>query len=129
MMQSEQRIVEFNQSNVPFEPQIPFSKINKHICAEEGNIVAGINCVYYSWKCLYIDALWVKYEFRKKGLGSKLLIEIEKTAKEHGIHLIHLDTFDFQAKDFYLKHGYQIHGILDDCPLSHQRYYLKKNIS
>ena len=42
------------------------------------------------------------------------------------IRLIHLDTFDFQAKDFYLKHGYEVFGVLDDCPKGHKRYYMKK---
>jgi hypothetical protein len=40
--------------------------------------------------------------------------------------LAHLDTFDFQAKDFYLKYGYEIFGILDDCLKGLKRYYLKK---
>ncbi|PPE03578.1 hypothetical protein HCUR_00960 [Holospora curviuscula] len=25
-------------------------------------------------------------------------------------------TFDFQVKDFYLKQGYEIFGVLEDCP-------------
>ncbi|MDC0761497.1 GNAT family N-acetyltransferase [Brevibacillus sp. AG] len=124
----EQRIVEYNEANVPFELTVPFSKINKHVRDEDGTIIAGINCVYYSWRCLYIDALWVRDDLRKTGLGSKLLLEIENTAREYSIHLIHLDTFDFQAKDFYVKHGYEIHGVLEDCPLSHQRFYLQKRI-
>jgi hypothetical protein len=35
-------------------------------------------------------------------------------------------TFDFQAKDFYLKHEYEVLGILDDCPKGHKRYYMEK---
>lgn len=42
-------------------------------------------------------------------------------------HII-LDTFDFQAKNFYIKQGYEIFGILDNCPEGHKRYYMKKNI-
>ena len=122
----ENKIVEYNELNVPFELSIPSSKINKNIKDENDNIIAGINCIYYSWKCIYIDALWVKEEYRKAGLGSRLLDDIETTAKEYGCHLVHLDTFDFQAKDFYIKHGYEIYGVLDDCPLEHKRYYLKK---
>ncbi|WP_330656258.1 GNAT family N-acetyltransferase [Alkaliphilus flagellatus] len=75
-----------------------------------------------------MDALWVKEEHRSKGLGSQLLGEIEKTAKEYSCHIVHLDTFDFQAKDFYIKQGYDIYGVLDDCPQGHKRYYMKKNI-
>lgn len=122
----ENKIVEYNELNVPFELSIPYSKINKNIKDKNDNIIAGINCIYYSWKCIYIDALWVKEEYRKAGLGSRLLDDIETTAKEYGCHLVHLDTFDFQAKDFYIKHGYEIYGVLDDCPLEHKRYYLRK---
>ena len=117
------RICEYNEAKVPFEIAIPSSKINRHIKDNSGNIIAGINCIYYSWKCIYVDVLWVKEEYRHKGLGSQLLNEIEKTAKEYDCHLIHLDTFDFQAKDFYIKQGYELFGVLDDCPLDHKRYY------
>ena len=93
-----------------------------------GDIIVGINSKMYCWNCLYIDVLWVKEEYRKEGLGSKILNEIEKVAKDKGCYLIHLDTFDFQAKDFYLKHGYDIFGILDECPQRHKRYFMKKII-
>lgn len=54
--------------------------------------------------------------------------EVEKSAIKKGCELIHLDTFDFQAKDFYLKYGYEIFGVLEDCPEKHKRYYSKKHI-
>lgn len=41
-----------------------------------------------------------------------LLTDIEQTVIKHGIELIHLETVDFQALDFYLKHGYEIFGVL-----------------
>lgn len=43
-----------------------------------------------------------------------------------GAKLAHTDTFDFLTIDFYLKHGYEIFGTLDNCPEGHKRYYLKK---
>jgi hypothetical protein len=39
-----------------------------------------------------------------------------------------LDTFSFQAPDFYKQHGYQVFGELQDFPSGHQRYYLKKQL-
>ncbi|APO47190.1 GNAT family N-acetyltransferase [Paenibacillus xylanexedens] len=124
----EERIVEFNASNVPFTAPIPFSKINKNIKNENGEIIAGINCVYYAWHCLLIDALWVNSDYRNNGLGTDLLNSIELSAKEFGIKLIHVDTFDFQAKDFYIKLGYEVFGVQNDCPPGHKRYYLQKTI-
>ena len=122
------KIIEYNLSKVPFTQEQSFISINRIIKGLDGDMLAGINSMLYCWNCLYIDVLWVKEEFRKEGYGSVLLNEVEKIAKEKGCKLIHLDTFDFQGKDFYLKHGYEIFGVLDDCPMEHKRYYMKKNI-
>jgi GNAT superfamily N-acetyltransferase len=122
------RLVEYNLSKVPLKQEVSFSWINRIIEDKNGNIIAGILSKMYCWNCLYIDALWVEVKYREEGLGSKLLKEVEKIAKEKGCHLIHLDTFDFQAKDFYLKYGYEIFGVLDDCPQEHSRYFMKKSI-
>lgn len=122
------KIVEYNLSKVPLKQEIDFLWINRLIEDTNGEIIAGILSKMYCWNCLYIDTLWIKSECRKEGLGSKLLKEIEVIAKEKGCHLIHLDTFDFQARDFYLKHGYEVFGILDECPKGHKRYYMKKSI-
>ncbi|WP_428817146.1 GNAT family N-acetyltransferase [Clostridium butyricum] len=122
------KIVEYNLSKVPIIQESSFIWINRVIIDTDGNIIAGINSKMYCWNCLYIDVLWVKEEYRKSGIGSKILNEIEKVAKDKGCYLIHLDTFDFQAKDFYIKHGYDIFGILDECPQRHKRYFMKKII-
>ena len=76
---------------------------------------------------LYIDILFVKDEYRNEGLGSKLLAHVEKIAQSKGCTLLHLDTFDVQAKDFYIKHGFEIFGVLENCPERHNRYYMKKS--
>ena len=52
----------------------------------------------------------------------------ESTRQKYNEGFDKLKTFDFQAKEFYLKHGYEVFGVLEDCPADHQRYYLKKKI-
>ncbi|WP_026476231.1 GNAT family N-acetyltransferase [Alkaliphilus transvaalensis] len=121
-------IVKFNLSKVPFTQESTFVAINRVIRGKTGELIAGINSILYCWNCLYIDVLWVKEEYRQCGYGAALLIEVENIAKEKGCELAHLDTFDFQAKDFYLKNGYEIFGVLEDCPSGHNRYYMKKKI-
>ena len=120
------KIVEYNLSIVPSKQETDFLWINRIVEDKNGNIIAGILSKMYCWNCLYIDVLWVKEEHRKDGLGSRLLKEIESVAIEKGCYLIHLDTFDFQAKDFYIKRGYEVFGVLDECPEGHKRYFLKK---
>ncbi len=121
-------IVRFNQQAVPFtQKETPVFK--NYVIKEDGQIVAGINSFVYHWGILYIDVLFVDERYRGKNLGASLLQQVEKEAIAMGAHLSHLDTFDFQAKDFYLKQGYEVFGALDDCPKGHQRFYLKKSLT
>ena len=122
------RLVEYNLSKVPAEQGVLFDTLDKKIIDDKGNIIAGCIAKMYCWNVTYIDILWVDAKYRKLGLGTELLGEIERTAKEKGCYLVHLDTFDFQAKEFYEKHGYLLFGTLEDCPKGHCRYYLKKNL-
>ena len=102
-----------------------FDTLDKKITDDNGKIIAGCVAKMYCWNVAYIDTLWVDSEYCGKNLGSKLLAEIEKTANAIGCYLIHLDTFDFQAKEFYEKQGYELFGVIEDCPKGHCRYYLK----
>ena len=122
------KLVYYNLSKVPLKQNKEFISINKIIKNEKGEIIAGILSRMYCWNCLFVDTLFVDEIYRGQGLGEKLLKEVEKIAINQGCELIHLDTFDFQAKDFYLKYGYEIFGVLEDCPEGHCRYYLKKKV-
>lgn len=100
--------------------------MSRKVLSEDGKILAGIIVRMYCWRCIYIDTFWIDESMRGEGLGTLLLEEVERVAKENGSHLIHLDTFDFQAKDFYLAHGYSVFGELEDCPKGHTRYFMSK---
>ena len=122
------KLVEYNLSKVPKTQSEEFVSINKKIVNKYGSIIAGCIAKMYCWNVIYIDILWVDEKYRKCGLGTRLLDELEAVALEYKCSLIHLDTFDFQAKDFYIKNGYEIFGVLEDCPKGHCRYYLKKKV-
>ncbi len=116
---------DFNTEQVPSTQTHHTIPLN-YCFKEKGAVIAGINAELYHWKILYVGILFVDKAHRYQNLGSHLLEKVEAEAKDIGARLSHLDTFDFQAKDFYLKHGYEIFGVLDDCPEGHKRYYLKK---
>ena len=122
------RLVEYNLSKVPAEQNVLFDILDKKITDDNGKIIAGCVAKMYCWNVAYIDTLWVNETYRGKGFGARLLVEVEGAAKEKGCYLMHLDTFDFQAKEFYEKHGYEVFGVLENCPAKHCRYYLKKNL-
>lgn len=121
----DQKLFEFNKSCVPSTQKPEVIDIN--VTIKNGDeLIAGICSEVYTWRILYISVFFVEEKYRNQGLGTVLLNKVEEKAKELGVTLIHLDTFEFQAKDFYLKHGYEEFGVLDDCPKGHKRYYMKK---
>lgn len=121
------KIAEFNRSQVPVT-QERTGGLKNYIIKDGETIIAGITSCVYRWGILYIDVLFVDESHRHKGLGSTLLQKVEQEAKTMGAYLSHLETYDFQAFDFYLKHGYEVFGVLEDCPQGHKRYFLKKKL-
>ena len=90
-----------------------------------GGILAGIGY----WNGLEIKILWVKESHRKKGIGTKILKHTESIAKEKGAYISMVDTFDFQAEEFYLKNGYTPIGEMKGFPKGHRRIYFSKTLN
>ncbi len=80
------------------------------------------------WEWFHLDLLWVREDLRRRGHGGRLLTRIEELARERGAKHVFLDTFSFQAPDFYLRRGYRVFGELDSFPPGHQRIFMKKQL-
>ena len=102
--------------------------ICKKVVDKDGNIIAGCTGYIYPWGMMYIDDMWVDEKYRRQELGSNALQAVEKVAKEKGCYLITLGTFDFQARPYYLKHGYTVFATHKDCPKGHEDYELFKRL-
>jgi len=85
-----------------------------------------ISAIHWDW--FYLDLMWIKEEFRGQGYGRQLLKLAEDEARALGAKRAYLDTFSFQAPDFYKKFGYEIFGELKDFPEGHQRHYFTKEL-
>jgi ribosomal protein S18 acetylase RimI-like enzyme len=93
----------------------------------DGEIVGGVlGDVIWQW--FHVDLLWVKEELRGQGYGGQLLAQAEAEARQRGAKHAFLDTFTFQAPEFYQRHGYRVFGELPDFPAGHTRYYLTKEL-
>lgn len=70
---------------------------------------------------------------RKNGFGSKVLAAAELEAVRRGCQYAMLDTFTFQAPEFYAKVGYGVFGRLDSFAgkdnQSFERLYFVKELS
>jgi Acetyltransferase (GNAT) family len=80
---------------------------------------------YGGW--LFVHYLWVHLDLRRRGIGRGPIAEAEQRALVLGCHSAHLDTFWFQAPDFYKKLGYRVFGAID-YPPDHQRFFLQKRL-
>lgn len=95
--------------------------------APDGDVVGGlIGATHWDW--FYINLMWVKKELRGHGYGHRLLELAEQEARKRGARDAYLDSFSFQAPEFYKRHGYQVFGELQDFPTGHTRYYLTKKL-
>lgn len=122
-----EKVIEYNQKCLADEEKTPSEKVSFIVRNEKEEIVGGITAITF-WHHVHVDFLWVSEEYRHEGYGTKLIKLIEEFAIEKGCRLINLDTFSFQAPDFYKKHGYKVIGVSEDHPKGHNHYYLEKRL-
>jgi GNAT superfamily N-acetyltransferase len=89
----------------------------------QGGILAD---VWGGW--LYIRVLWINEPLRGHGYGTQLLQVAEDEARQLGCRHAHLETFSFQASEFYPRFGYEIIATLEDYPPGHTKYYMRKTL-
>lgn len=95
---------------------------------EDGKQVGGLwGERVYDW--FFVELLTVPETYRGRGYGSELMGRAEQVAREHKCIGIWLDTFEFQARGFYEKFGFEVFGALDDHPVGHKRFFLCKYLS
>jgi ribosomal protein S18 acetylase RimI-like enzyme len=109
------------------ESDIPqnYEELNIILKDDSGEIQGGILAVV-KWNFMQVNILWVDESVCGKGYGSHLLSLVEERAKEHGCVCVKLDTFSFQALDFYKKLGYEVFGEIEYLPNRFAQYYMVK---
>lgn len=85
-------------------------------------------CQFYLFPTvMWVNMLWIKPDYQKKGIGKKLLQQAEEEAKSRNCALSFLDTFEFQhALGFYENCGYHILTTVDTMAGNDKRYFLSK---
>jgi GNAT superfamily N-acetyltransferase len=109
----------------PGERELP---LHVWALAEDGALAGGLaGHTWTTW--LHVTYLWVDGRHRGTGLGSRLLSEAERVAREERACLrSRLETWDFQAPDFYRKRGYEVVCVIPDYPPGVTEYTLTKRL-
>ena len=93
----------------------------------EGRKVAGlIGDTHGNW--LSVKFLWVAQNLRGQHIGSSILEQAEEAARQRGCKYVFLDTFSFQAPEFYKKHGCKEVFTLENYPVTGKRHYYTKEL-
>jgi catechol 2,3-dioxygenase-like lactoylglutathione lyase family enzyme len=99
------------------------------VFARDGDgTIAGGTLALINWNWLHVALLWVAEPLRGTGLGRRILSAIEEVGVQRGCTSAHLDTFSYQARPFYERHGYELFGTLDDYPAGHRRFFMRKSL-
>jgi GNAT superfamily N-acetyltransferase len=118
----EDRLIEFNYAVTGYRDGNLFGIFLRD---EQAQIYAGISG--FTWGGTgKVERLWIRADWRGKKIGADLLARAEEEALRRGCKVMVLDTHSFQAPGFYQKQGYEISGRLEDFPLGHQSFYLRK---
>jgi GNAT superfamily N-acetyltransferase len=116
-------IIAFNETIIG-ERDKQFSIFLKN---DSGTVFGGIQA-FLDTESVYIDVLWVEKTLQNQGYGTKLLEAVEREAIKNGCAFSLVDTWDFQAEEFYLKNGYERVGELKNYSHGHSKLFLRKNL-
>jgi len=117
-------LVDYNRSVGPPEA---WQELVISVEADDRAALGGLTG-YTHWQWLFVERLWVAATARRKGIGAQLLAKAEQAAMDRGCVGSWLDTFSFQARDFYCRQGYEEFGSLLHFPPGHSRHYMWKRL-
>lgn len=95
--------------------------------AIDDDVIGGV-VFYNQMDWMFIERSYINPEYRNKKIGTKIFNELEKYCKENQLVGMRLSTWDFQAKGFYEKIGFDLIYQIKDCPRGNIDYGFIKYI-
>ena len=122
-------IYKFNEYNAPIRSGALMFRSIAYGAFIDSKLFGGISGTRLWGNVANIEMLYVDENYRELKVGSSLIDVFVQAVKSHGGYKIQVDTFDFQALEFYKKNSFTVFGQLNDCPNpSNIRYYLERSV-
>ncbi|WP_335871732.1 GNAT family N-acetyltransferase [Bacillus sp. 2205SS5-2] len=121
------KVIEHNLKSLSDEVKTALEDVSFVLRDADEKLIGGVTATLF-WHHLHIDFLWVSEEYRNKGLGQSLMLELENFAIKRKCRLMLVDTFSFQAPKFYKDLGFKVIGVVEDHPKGHEQYFLEKRL-
>ncbi len=97
--------------------------------AEDDGKIAGILTGRAYYNEVHIGDLIVGKDYRRDGVGTKLVAAVEDAYRGKGYERIALTTFGFQAPEFYKKLGYELEFVREDADPKLSKYFYLKTLN
>lgn len=116
---------EWLKDNLSFDINVSNTKNSNFLAFDNNKLIGGaIGFVEYNW--YFLDLFYIDEEYRGRDIGTNLIKQIEEFAKKENLTGVRMETWDFQARGFYERNGYEVFAEIKDCPPGTTNYYLKK---
>ncbi len=117
---------EFTDYAVDCDVELNFEEFT--FAAEDEGKLAGIITGRAYYNEVHIGDLIIGKDYRRAGVGSRLVTAVEEAFKGKGYEKIALTTFGFQAPEFYKKLGYELEFVREDKDPKLSKYFFLKKI-
>lgn len=116
--------------NVRFAGPMDYSALTIAAREPDKKLIGGLLAdLQPGWKWMHVHRLWVDEPHRRAGIGRSLLVMAEKEAQQRGCLHVGVDTFEFQARAFYEKQGYNVYAVQENYPAGHRKFMMRKTFS
>jgi len=95
--------------------------------ADSGEVIGGLRARQWG-SAVEVQQLWVDEPYRRRGVAARLMQMLEQAAVERGATVIYLDTFTFQAPEFYRRCGYVTALRIDGFPDGIAKHLMVKHV-
>ncbi len=102
------------------------NKINGDFIIYDNNKIIGGALGHIIWGWYHLTDFYISEEYRNKGVGTQVIQKIEEFAMRNKALGVRINSWSFQAPEFYKRLGYIEWGKFEDCPPGTVHYYLYK---
>lgn len=100
-------------------------KVHSIYVKNEDTFVGGM-IVEHHGDILWIDAIWVEPNYRRKGIGKRLFQESQVFASQNKVKVIQLNTYFQKAHDFFLACGFEDVALIPNWKYDLTCYLMRK---
>jgi GNAT superfamily N-acetyltransferase len=115
---------EFTRASVPTLDNHDYAVLLK----DEAGVPVGGLIGLSRWRGFLIDILALSKPLRGQGWGKVLLDKAETEARRRACHYLRLETYAFQAKNFYEKHGFEVFDQIEGPAPHYPHYFMMKRL-